>query len=159
VLSCTPCISGTDWNFLMRFSPTGRGARANFLWCFRCRQIISHAHKNSNWRLTDRMYLGSRDTDGISANFDGKPPFLRSRNTVVLVRTLQRQGNIRKMAAYSRKWIWNDISQLVCEIATKLQRLYLCFRCQATRLDCSKHCRVSGWVRNQRWRIVTGSAY
>jgi len=37
--------------------------------------------------------------------------------------------------------------------------LYLCFRCQATGLDCSKHCCVSGWVRNQRWRPVTGSEY
>jgi len=36
---------------------------------------------------------------------------------------------------------------------------YLCFRCRATRLDWSKRCCVSGWVRNQRWRPVTGSEY
>jgi len=50
--SCTPYISGTDWNLLIRLSPTGRGARAHFLWCLRCRQIISHAHTHSKWRLT-----------------------------------------------------------------------------------------------------------
>jgi len=44
-------------------------------------------------------------------------------------------------------------------IATKFLRLYLCFLCRATRLHWSKHCRVSGWVRNQRWRPVTGSGY
>jgi len=49
--------------------------------------------------------------------------------------------------------------QLVCEIATEFQRLYLCFRYEATRLDWSKYCRLLGWVRNQRCRPGTGSAY
>jgi len=40
--------------------------------------------------------------------------------------------------------IWPPQSRLLDEIATKFQRLYLCFRCQTTRLDCSEHCRVSG---------------
>jgi len=30
-------------------------------------------------------------------------------------------------------------------------------RCQ--QIDWSKHCRLSGWVRNQRWRPLTGSGY
>jgi len=44
-------------------------------------------------------------------------------------------------------------------IATQFQRLCLCFRCHATRLDWSKYSRLSGWVRNQRLRLGTGSAY
>jgi len=60
----------------------------------------------------------------------------------------------RLLSEVNMEW---HISQLVCEMATKFQRLYLFFRCQATRMDCSKHCRVSGWVRNQRWRPITGS--
>ena len=27
---CTPCISGTDWNFLMQFSPIDRESQANY---------------------------------------------------------------------------------------------------------------------------------
>jgi len=48
------------------------------------------------------------------------------------------------------------ISACIYMIATKFLRLYLCFRCQATRLDWSKYWRLSGWVRNQRWQPVTG---
>jgi len=44
-------------------------------------------------------------------------------------------------------------------VAKKFQRLYLCFQCQAARRDWSKHCRLSGWVRNQRWRSGTGIVY
>jgi len=44
-------------------------------------------------------------------------------------------------------------------IASTFQQLYICFRCQATRLDWPKYCRVSGWIRNQRWRPGIGSAY
>jgi len=43
-------------------------------------------------------------------------------------------------------------------IATEFQRLYVCFRYPATRLDWSEHCRLSELVRNKRWRPVTGSA-
>jgi len=56
---------------------------------------------------------------------------------------------------------WHEmtyISACIQMIATQFQRLYLCFRCQATRLDWSKNCRFSGCVRNQRWRPGTGSA-
>jgi len=41
--SCTPLYLRNGLKFFMRFSPTGRGARANFYWCLRCRQIITHA--------------------------------------------------------------------------------------------------------------------
>jgi len=52
----------------------------------------------------------------------------------------------------------NEITY-ISEIITKFQRLYLCFRCQATEIDWLKHSRLSGWVSNQRWRSVTGSGY
>ena len=51
------------------------------------------------------------------------------------------------------------LHQLVCVISTKFQRLYLCFRGRATRLDYSRDCPICGFVRNQRWRPVTGSRY
>jgi len=44
-------------------------------------------------------------------------------------------------------------------IITTFQRRYLCFRGCATQLDQCKHCRVSGRVRNRRWRPVTGRAH
>jgi len=101
-------------------------------------------------------------TNEKSANFQRKPPFLRSRNTAGLVRTLSyvRVSNISKMAACNRKWIWNNIYfSFVYMIATKFQRLYLCFRRQATQLDWSGHCCLSSWVRIQRWRLVTRCGY
>jgi len=42
-------------------------------------------------------------------------------------------------------------------IATKFQRLYPCFRGQATRIDYWEYCTVCGHVVNQRWRPLTGS--
>jgi len=55
--------------------------------------------------------LRSHDANEISANLQGKLPFLRSRNTVELVRTLSnvRVSNISKMAAGNRKWVWNNV--------------------------------------------------
>ena len=49
------------------------------------------------------------------------------------------------------------IAQLVHKKATKFQRLYLCFRGQATRLDHCRDCPTGILVVNQRWRHVTGS--
>jgi len=74
--SCSPRISGTHWNFFLWFSPIGWGAQAHFCWrwCLVCCTIISQAHEHSKWWLTDRMYLGSHDTNEKSANIRRKPP-------------------------------------------------------------------------------------
>jgi len=127
--SCTPLYLRNGLEFFMRFSPTGRGVQAHFFWCLRCRKIISHAHTNSK--------QGSHDTNEMLANFQGKPPFLRSRNTVGLMQTLSYVwvSNRSKMAACNRKWIWNNIFQLVYMIAKKFQRSYPRFRGQETRRD------------------------
>jgi len=87
-----------------------------------------------NWDLTIRMRYQRTSRQG-------KLPFFRSRNTIGLVRILSHVtvSNISKMAACNRKWIWNidRLSQLLYIKVTKFH----------------------GWVRNQRWPLITGSAY
>jgi len=117
-------------DIFMRFSPIGRGVQAHFFICLMCRKIISHVHKNSKWRPTDRMLLGLYGTNEISANFQWKSPFLRSRNTVELVWTLSHVcvSGKSEMAACNRKWHTEyRKSQLVYMIATKFQRLCLVY--------------------------------
>jgi len=126
-----------NWNFVMRFSPTGRGAQAHYLRCLRCRMFKPRPQIYKMAAYRPDVKLGSHDTNEMSANFQRKPPFLRSSKTVGLVRT----------------------SACIYMIATKIQRLYLCFGCQTTQMDWSKHSRVSRWVSNQRWPSVTGSGY
>jgi len=90
----------------------------------------------------------------------GKPPFLKNRNKVGLVRTLSyvMMSNISKMAAitgsgYGKMYI----STCIYMIAAKLLKIYLCVRCQ--KHDWTDLNTAVGWVINQRWRPVSGSGY
>ena len=100
----------------------------------------------------------SQDSNEISTAL---PMFSGSRYQMRIVATLSYQAGI------NRKWKSKMvtckcemlISQLVHKIARNYQRLYPCFRSQATQRDKWKYCAKSGCVVNQIWRPLTGSRY
>jgi len=121
--------------------------------------------KNQRWRpgtgwAHEIAYISAcmHDSNDISTAI---PMLSRSGIMTALVRILSyvMVSGISKTAANNRKCLRNNIYLSWYTWATTFQRLYICFQCQATRLDWSKHCRLSGWLRNQRWRPGAGSAY
>jgi len=96
------------------------------------------------------------------ANFQVKPLFLRSRNTVGLVRILYyvRVSNISNMAACYRRWIGNNAYlSLYTHDSNEIPTAISMFSMSSNTTGLIYKLPFVGWVRNKKWRPETGSGY
>jgi len=63
-----------------------------------------------------------------------------------------------KIAACYRKWLWNNINFSLYTWWLRNSNGYI-YVFDVKQHDWSKHCRLSRWVRNKRWRLVTSSGF